>query len=280
MAVQGPSGPAAAEAASGLWLTQLEAGLQRPAGLPCVAAPGLGAGLFGGWAGPTGDLTVPEQVSQAWNSQVDSEDWVAFTGHHRMAPPPSLAVPPQSLAAPSPSPSPRAAVLPPLPLMSPGGERIKPLAAALLASAGSGSIIAAAAGSGPGSGSRAGIAGTFADLWMEPELATMAGAEEEGEAVSEAGPDGEARRGRRRGAGAGGVLAELETEAAAVAAGRRDKGAPAASAAAGGDALTEGDGRFAAVLAAASGAGGAGDLDTFSRRDQVRRVLTRRLWRA
>ncbi|EFJ42164.1 hypothetical protein VOLCADRAFT_107417 [Volvox carteri f. nagariensis] len=207
VAVLAPSGPAAAEAASGLWLAQLEAGLDRPMGLPLVAAPGLGTGLFGGWA-----------AAAAGEGAFDGTAAAAATS----------ALPLQRTAG----------VLQPLPLTTPAGERIKPLAEALQGGGGAAAAIAGSqlggegtAATGSGSRSRA-IAGTFADLWLEPELAAVSEVEEHGEDAAEgAGTDGTARR---RGGGSGGVLAELETRTAAAEA--------------------EGDGRLAEVLAAAAAA--------------------------
>ncbi|GIM01350.1 hypothetical protein Vretimale_6106 [Volvox reticuliferus] len=195
VAVPGPSGPAAAEAASGLWLAQLELGLERPMGLPRVSAPGLSGGLFGGWAAD--GQVVPEPGSGAWRSDA-TEDWVAFTGHHRIAAS-AAAVVPRNPAVP-----------PPPPLTTPAGERIKPLAEVLHGGGGGGT----AGGSGPatavhGSGSRA-IAGTFADLWMEPELTALTAAEAEAEGGTEEAEEVRAGGAARR--RAGGVLAALENE--------------------------------------------------------------------
>ncbi|KAG2484118.1 hypothetical protein HYH03_017069 [Edaphochlamys debaryana] len=200
VAVLGPPGPAAAEASSGLWLAQLEAALGGGGGgggaLPAVAAPGLGEGLFGGWAAADGGATAPAAGAT----------------------------------------TPPAAVLPPLPLTTPGGERVTPLAEAL-------------------AGPRAGLAGTFADLWLEPELAAAVGNEDEesaAETAAAAEADGGAAPSRRR----GGVLAELDAEAAA-AAGGGGEGAAAAAA---------DDGQLAKVLAAGAAAAGS---DAAPRRDQA-----------
>ncbi|GFR45798.1 hypothetical protein Agub_g7253, partial [Astrephomene gubernaculifera] len=153
VAVQGPSGPAAAEALSGRWLAQLEAGLgeiraegdpwvgaaandprvgggeerrrRRPVGRwPRVAAPGLGTGLFGGWA--------------AADEEEEDEEEGLLVGE---------------VAAAAGSGRATASLLPPLTLTTPSGERITPLAEAL--SAGAAAAAASEAGAEGGFGATA-----------------------------------------------------------------------------------------------------------------------------
>ncbi len=293
MAAVGPSGPAAAEANSGAWLAALEAGLGLqggqgprlglgqgadglpdgpPAALPRVCAPGLGRGLFGGWAeeagadgggwGTAGDTPCSSPVNSI---AVDNSRHGSF---RRACPrqypaqcfvtrlPPSFSVAAHwastSSAHPPSAAGPTARLAPLLPLTTPGGERVTHMAHALARStqkeqqqqedgvaAGSSSVVQdGTAGGGT-------IGGTFADLWMAPELAALAdagggeGADGEGDREGE---EGRGRKGRR------GVLERLQ-------------GAAAAAEGAGGGGGSGADGDLEGVLAAA---------DTAAGRDQVR----------
>ncbi|PNW76952.1 hypothetical protein CHLRE_11g482483v5 [Chlamydomonas reinhardtii] len=203
VAVLGPSGPAAAEAGSGRWLAELEAA--EAGGLPPVCAPGLSRGLFGAWAdgGAAFDLSAVATAATSASSASTAATAGGGGGGGRVA------------------------FLPPLPLVTPSGERITPLADALQ-------------GGGGGGGRGGGVAGTFADLWLEPELAAATAADEEEEGEGEERGQGQAVAG----AVAGGTGAAAED-------------------------VVEADSELAKVLAAAGGAAAAA-ADTAARRDQKR----------